>query len=182
MRTEKITSVTVGNPALRRLYESAFPREEQIPYDDLISLLDTMPIDFTAYYDGDTFVGLTLVLNRPDFNWGWYFAVQESLRGQGYGQRILSVLKKQYAARPLVIDIESPWQQDCPNQEQRLRRYGFYRRNGFRDTPTFKSFDGIDFTIMLLGEGTFTQQDYDDIIHDLRMCWTSAPQEKNQNY
>lgn len=52
-----------------------------------------MPIDFMAYYDEDVFVGLTMVLNRKDFNWGWYFAVREELRGKGYGQHILTALK-----------------------------------------------------------------------------------------
>lgn len=179
MNTIKITSDNVNDLKLRSLYETAFPKEEQIPYDDLKRLLKTMPIDFTAYYDDDTFIGLTMILNRPDFNWGWYFAVQEELRGKGYGQQILSSLKEQYADRPLVIDIESPRQEDAPNKEQRLRRYEFYKRNGFKDTPTFKSFEGIDYTIMLLGEGVFTQKDYDDIINDLRKFWQKAPKEDN---
>jgi len=177
MRTIKITSANADNGPLRHLYENAFPKEEQIPYDDLKHLLDTMPIDFSAYYDGDVFVGLTMVLNRDDFNWGWYFAVEESLRGRGYGQQILSALISQYANRPLVIDIESPLQQDCSNKEQRLRRYGFYKRNGFRDTPTAKHFEGIDYTILLLGDGQFTQNDYDKIINVLRKFWANIPKE-----
>lgn len=179
MNAIKITSENIDNRQLRGLYETAFPKEEQIPYDELKRLLKTMPIDFTAYYDGETFVGFTMVLNRSNFNWGWYFAVREELRGRGYGQRILSSLIEQYADRRLVIDIESPRQEDAPNKEQRLRRHGFYKRNGFKDTPTFKSFQGIDYTIMLLGEGPFTQKDYDDIITDLRKFWERAPEEDN---
>ena len=72
MRTEKITAENVDNVQLKSLYESAFPKEERIPYDELKGLLGVMPIDFMAYYDEDVFVGLTMVLNRKDFNWGWY--------------------------------------------------------------------------------------------------------------
>lgn len=125
MRTEKITAENVDNVQLKKLYESAFPKEERIPYDELKGLLGVMPIDFMAYYDEDVFVGLTMVLNREDFNWGWYFAVREELRGRGYGQHILTALKAKYADRRLVIDIESPWQTDCNNKEQRCRRYEF---------------------------------------------------------
>lgn len=68
MRTEKITAENADNAEVRALYESAFPKEERIPYDDLKHLLGVMPIDFVTYYDGDRFVGLTMVLNRTDFN------------------------------------------------------------------------------------------------------------------
>ena len=59
MRTEKITAENVDNVQLKSLYESAFPKEERIPYDELKGLLGVMPIDFMAYYDEDVFVGLT---------------------------------------------------------------------------------------------------------------------------
>ena len=177
MRTERITADNVDNVELRLLYESAFPKEERIPYDELKRLLGVMPIDFMTYYDGDMFVGLTMVLNRTDFNWGWYFAVKEELRGRGYGQQILTALKAKYADRQLVIDIESPKQTNCNNIEQRCRRYEFYKRNGFRDTRTAKSFEGIDYTILLLGDGTFTQNDYDSIIDELRKFWKDIPKE-----
>ena len=177
MRTERITADNVDNAELRYLYESAFPKEERIPYDELKRLLGVMPIDFMTYYDGDMFVGLTMVLNRTDFNWGWYFAVREELRGIGYGQQILTALKAKYADRQLVIDIESPEQICCNNVEQRRRRYEFYKRNGFRDTQTAKSFEGIDYTILQLGDGTFTQSDYDSIIDELRKFWKDIPKE-----
>ena len=34
-----------------------------------------MPLDFTAYYDGEKFIGFTIVYPRKQFNWYWYFAV-----------------------------------------------------------------------------------------------------------
>ena len=67
--------------------------------------------------------------------------------------------------------MESPTQQPCDNIEQRKRRHAFYLRNGFRDTHIYRSFDGITYTIMMNGNGTFTQQDYDDILADLQRFW-----------
>ena len=52
MIIEKPINKTNATEQLRRLYETAFPQEEQIPWDDLMQLIDTMPLDFTAYYDG----------------------------------------------------------------------------------------------------------------------------------
>ena len=62
---------------IRLLYETAFPQEEQIPWDDLVRLIDEMHLDFTAYYDNDILIGFTIVYPRPSFNWYWYFAVKE---------------------------------------------------------------------------------------------------------
>ena len=174
-----INSGNADNEELRRLYETAFPEQEQIPYDDLIELLDKMDIDYTAYYDDDMLVGLTMVLRLPRYNWAWYFAVRDDLRGRGYGQGILSmVLEKYRNDHPFIMDIESPYQPDAPNPEQRRRRHAFYVRNGFKDTPTSRTWDGLTFTILTHSDEPFTQQDYDDIIAALRAVWEKMPGEQ----
>ena len=176
LRTRAIISSNADDVELRRLYETAFPVQEQIPYDDLIHLLDAMDIDYTVYYDDDAFVGLTMVLHLPRYNWGWYFAVREDLRGKGYGQEILSsVLSKYRTERPFIIDIESPLQLDAPNPEQRRRRHAFYLRNGMKDTGTSRTWDGLTFTILTNSDEPFTQQDYDDIVAALRAMWENMP-------
>ena len=165
------------NEEVRRLYETAFPKEEQIPWKDLMRLMKTMSPDFTVYYEDENLVGLTIVYPRSQFNWFWYFAVPEELRGQGVGQRILTQLIEKYKGKSNILDMESP-EQVCENSEQRKRRHAFYLRNGFRDTGVGKSFKGIDYTIMMNGEGTFTQHDYDLIIDELRSYWDAMPKEE----
>ena len=165
-----------ANEDVRRLYESAFPKEEQIPWKDLMRLMKTMSLDFTVYYEDGNLVGLTIVYPRKQFNWFWYFAVPEELRGQGIGQRILTQLIEKYGGQSNILDMESP-EQVCENSEQRKRRHAFYLRNGFRDTGVGKSFKGIDYTIMMIGEGTFTQHDYDLIIDELHSFWKAMPKE-----
>lgn len=155
---------------IRALYETAFPVEEQIPWEDLMRLIEVMPLDFTAYYDGETFIGFTIVYPRKSFHWFWYFAVREEVRGQGYGQQILTSLLEQNRDEAIILDMESP-EQPCDNVEQRRRRHSFYLRNGFRDTNVCRTFDGITYTIMMKGHGTFTMQDYDAIIRELQQFW-----------
>ena len=171
-----INSGNANDKRLRQLYETAFPVQEQIPYEDIIDLLDVMDIDYTAYYDGEDLVGFTMVLRLPRYNWGWYFAVKESLRGKGIGQNILSmVLDRYHGQRPFVIDIESPLQPDAQNPEQRRRRHAFYKRNGLKDTPTSRTYEGITYTIMTNSDEPFTQLDYDDIVDALRSAWQNMP-------
>ena len=69
----------------------------------------------------------------------------------------------------------------CDNREQRRRRHAFYLRNGFRDTGVGKSFDGVDMTILMNGEGTFTLQDYEEVLGELRSFWEAMPEESNRS-
>ena len=169
MRERQITAAT-ADEKIKQLYETAFPKDEQIPWDDLMRLIEEMPLDFTAYYDGETFIGFTIVYPRKQFNWYWYFAVQEELRGKGYGQQILTLLIEKYKGQTCVLDMESPTQV-CENIEQRRRRHAFYLRNGFRDTNVYRTYNDITMTIMMRGEGTFTMQDWDDIVDELKKYW-----------
>ena len=155
---------------IKQLYETAFPKDEQIPWDDLMRLVGEMSLDFTAYYEGEEFIGFTIVYPRKSFNWFWYFAVREELRGKGYGQQILTQLIERYKGQPFVLDMESTTQV-CDNLAQRKRRQAFYLRNGFRDTHVYRTYNDIIMTIMMSGEGTFTMQDWDDIIHELQQFW-----------
>ena len=180
---------------IMQLYETAFPEDEQIPWDDLVRLVGEMPLDFTAYYDGEAFDGFTIVYprksfnrrtkqgqsgtcssyalqgeGRPKVNWFWYFAVREELRGKGFSQQILTQLIERYKGQPFALDMESTTQV-CDNLEQRKRRQAFYLRNGFRDTNVYRTYNDITMTIMMRGEGTFTMQDWDDLIHELQQFW-----------
>lgn len=176
-----VTTITKSNASreLKLLYETAFPPEEQIPWDDLMVLVEKMPLNFTAYYEGETLLGLFIVYPRESFNWFWYFAVPEGLRGKGVGQKILSSVIEKYKDCSNILDMESP-EQVCNNQAVRRRRHAFYRRNGFRDTGIGRSYGGVDYTIMMMGDGTFTMQDYDEIVAELRHHWTNMPKPEEE--
>lgn len=171
MTEKKITSKDKDDKELAALYHEAFPEAEQLPWPDLMRLTDEMPLDFTAYYDGGVFVGFTIVYSHKWYNWFWYFAVSGKLRGKGFGQRILRQLIDRYHDRTIILDMETPDQADAENKEQRLRRLAFYERNGFRDTHTHRTYAGIEYTIMMIGEGDFTDKAYDEIIADMMSFW-----------
>ncbi|MBO7418221.1 MAG: GNAT family N-acetyltransferase [Bacteroidaceae bacterium] len=168
--TEIQIESTDTDKQIKQLYQTAFPEDEQIPWDDLMRLVEEMPLNFTAYYDREVFIGFTIVYPRESFNWFWYFAVREELRGKGYGQRILTLLIERYKGQTTVLDMESPTQV-CENIEQRKRRHNFYLRNGFRDTNVYRNYNDITMTIMMNGPGTFTLQDWDNITNELKRFW-----------
>ena len=131
MTVKQITAAT-ADEKIKLLYETAFPEDEQIPWKDLMRLIEEMPLDFTAYYDGEEFIGFTIVYprnsfnrrtkqgqsgtcssyalqggGRPKVNWFWYFAVSKELRGKGYGQKILTQMIEHYKGQSFVLDMES---------------------------------------------------------------------------
>ena len=170
MIQKQITAANV-NEQIKQLYQTAFPVNEQIPWDDLVRLIGEMHLDFTAYSEDDNFIGCTIVYPRTSFNWYWYFAVRPELRGQGIGQQILTTLLEKYKGQSCVLDMESP-RQECDNKEQRQRRHAFYLRNGFRDTNVYRCWDDLEMTIMMIGPGEFTLQNWDEIVGELRKYWT----------
>lgn len=171
----KITAVDGNDPKIRSLYQTAFPKKEHMSWKSLKEYIKDWKFDVTTYYEGDVFIGFTIVYPRQPFYWVWYFAVREDIRGQGYGQSVLSEFLEKYKGKTVIIDIESP-EQVCNNMETRHRRHAFYLRNGFRDTGVEFSEKGIDYTFMVIGEGTFTREDYDDIINEFG--WLSYITEK----
>ncbi len=172
MKTKRMTTANANNEEqLKLLYQSSFPENEQIPWNDLVRLIDQMHLDFTVYYEDEKFIGFTILFPHKKFNWFWYFAVIPELRGQGKGQKILTYLIEKYKGKNIVLDMESP-RQKCDNLEQRKRRHAFYLRNGFRDTNHYRKFGDIEMTIMITGDAVFTMQNWNNIVAELRKFWT----------
>ena len=70
MIQKQITTANANDGQFKLLYEKAFPKEEQIPWDDLVRLIGEMHLDFTAYYDGEEFIGFTIVGELRKY-WTW---------------------------------------------------------------------------------------------------------------
>ena len=179
LRTIEINSGNIDDDELRRLYESALPADEKIPYDKLIHLLNYLDTDFKAYYEGEILVGMTIVYRLPNYNFGVYFAVREDLRGKGYGQKILSALLEKYrSGHPFILITESPMQKDAPNPELRKRRHNFYLRNGFRDTGVYYTDESGTFNVMSNSQRPFTQQDFEKMSGEFQPAFEKCTENK----
>lgn len=115
----------------KRLYLQAFPREERLPWWVLRLNARRKDIDLTAWLDGDRFCGFTYSVTEDTLHFLLFFAVEEQLRGNGYGSRILSALRAEHDTVVLNVELLDS---KAENYRQRKLRFDFYQKNGFHDT------------------------------------------------
>lgn len=118
---------------VKALYYRAFPKYEQEAWRRLMVKQLFRRADFLVFYDQDQFVGFSYIIHHHGIHYVLYLAVNDQIRSQGYGSRILEWLKNRFAPDILVLDIEQP-DNTAVNNRQRLRRLRFYLQNGFEPT------------------------------------------------
>lgn len=118
----------------KALYYAAFPREERIPWSILWWNTKRKDLYFTAYLDGTVFCGFTIAVQLDGLYYVLFFAVDETLRGKGYGSQILGQLRDEYGTLGLNIEPLDP---TAENYAQRQKRFAFYQKNGFLDTEHY---------------------------------------------
>ena len=127
---------------LRRLYLSAFPKIERHRVMELFSASTKDSAEFLRFSDNGEFIGLAYMIVRGSVAFLLYLAVDESKRNNGYGSAILEAIRNRYQGKDIVLLIES-LHEECDNMDIRVRRKGFYLRNGFHDTGLIQtSFGG----------------------------------------
>ena len=115
---------------LKELYKKAFPENERKPFDLVLENEKKGITDILAIED-DVFKGLVITIKKNDLVLVDYFAVDESMRGQGTGAEALKLIREKYKGCRVFLEIELPGEQ-YDNNEQRTRRKAFYLRNGLK--------------------------------------------------
>ena len=149
----------------KALYYRAFPKNERRSFPELAEnrLGGT---EVFCFYDEDTFVGMACLLNSPSISHIIYLAVDESLRGHGYGSKALELLHHRKAGKKIMVDIEIPEEQ-AANAGQRKMRKKFYLRAGYQETPVKYEWRHENYEILSFG-GQITEEEYDGFWEDLR--------------
>ena len=131
--TQKTFRVAPDKAQIQTLYRTAFPKEEQLPWWVLRLAAASGRSELTAYYADGRFCAMTFSATAGDVFYVMFFAVEESLRGQGYGSAVLAHLKQTNPDKTILLNVEIP-EAAAPNYAQRLQRMAFYRKNGFVDS------------------------------------------------
>ena len=92
---------------VKQLYMRAFPKYEREPWTWLLVKSKYQRADFMAFYDQKQFVGFAYVIHSHGMHYILYLAVNDQIRSQGYGTRIINELRRLYPKDSLALDVES---------------------------------------------------------------------------
>ncbi len=152
---------------LKKIYHEAFPINEQIPLDDLLSkkLGDINTYVFTYK---NSFVGFCSTIAYENIVYLLYFAMSSKYRNRGFGSQALELIKKHHESKVLLADIEKE-DYDSTNKLQRIKRKKFYLRSGFVDTTITYIQRNVEFMILSYG-GTVTEE-------EINKLWSNVSKE-----
>lgn len=144
---------------IEKLYQSAFPDKERRPLEPLLCD-DTGHGEVIAFYDGSVFCGFACLLNCEDISHIIYFAIEDTLRGKGYGTAAISAMAEIKKGKRILVDIEAENEQE-PNNAQRHKRKQFYLRNGFCETEVNYRWRKESYEILSHGGRVSTEEFWD---------------------
>ncbi len=110
------------------LYESSFPVLERRDEKEQSRIMKNPAYRFDLITDKNGLVGIMLYWETESFVYLEHFAILPELRCKGKATAALGILKSQ-SQKSIVLEIEPP----C--DDTTIRRYNFYRRNGFVMNP-----------------------------------------------
>ena len=149
------------------LFESAFPPEERPPFF-VLRLRARRCTDWWVIQSGGQNAGFFYVIRDERLAYLFFFAVDEQFRGQGIGSEALRQLLSLYQRQTFFLAVEPP-DETADNYAMRIRRIGFYRRNGLH--PLDQWVREGDVVYSLLGVGNrIESEDY----HRLINAWRSS--------
>jgi len=145
-----------------QLYQRAFPRDERAPFSLLERKANQGKGQMLVAKDGDTLVGFAYVISDAEVAYLFYFAVEDAVRGQGYGTAILKALQAEFAGKRLFLAREQ-LDPKADNYDQRVKRRNFYLHAGFEDQPSHIKEAGVVYDVMSMG-GAVKPEEYDRLM------------------
>lgn len=160
LRAEHIKKSMADYEHIIEIYKNSFPKIEQFPVWLLRILSHLKGINSIAFYDGNNLCGFSYFLVNEKTVFILFLAVNDKVRSKGYGSQIIAWLKENYPNREIFLDAEKP-DENAENNNQRIKRIGFYQKNGIFDTNHSFSYDGVTFEI-LCTDKNFSEEDYSE--------------------
>lgn len=118
---------------LNEINEEAFPDDERVELPEMFRVCDLTNGEVLGWYAAEELIGYAMMNLNEKCAYLNYFAIKQSERSKGYGQKILQMLQEKYAGLQLIIDFEV-MDEKAENYEIRKRRKAFYLRGGMQET------------------------------------------------
>ena len=158
MRSAPVALIGRESREVKKLYQSAFSREDRMPFWLMVLLAKRKDTVFTSFYDGDTFCGFAYLATALQVTFLMFLAVEPALQSRGYGSAILEHMESLRPGGKTIVSIER-CDEHAGDDAQRLRRRQFYERNGYQRTGYFIDLGGKEQEI-LMKNGAFDREEF----------------------
>lgn len=155
-------SSVYGN--VKKLYHTAFPADEQVPFWFLMLRARRDHVDFYSVFDENKWVGFVYMIGYRDITYVYYLAISDKERGSGYGSKILKTITKKCSGRRIILIIE-PVDKKAGNYEERVKRKKFYEKNGFRNLNYTVVEKNVVYQAFGYGQAV-SKEEYNSVIRD----------------
>lgn len=143
-------------PAARQVYDAYmmrdFPDNERKPFSSIEQMTQAGHYRCLGFYEGEKLAAYAFLCDgeKGEFSLLDYFAVEASLRGQGYGQRAMALLREYCGdCSGLIVESEDPaYAGTQKDRDIRLRRISFYKKCGLRLTGAHGWIYGVDYSLL----------------------------------
>ncbi len=135
---------------IKKLYKHAFPKWERKPFWLMLKKQKIGITDIFYLEKNNKFCGLASTILYKNIVLLAYFAIDESMRGLGYGSEALLELQKYYKDKDFILEIEST-KIPSENYNERIRRKNFYKRNGITETGIGVNLFGVEMEVLSRG-------------------------------
>ncbi len=132
-----------------------FPKNEVKPLSRITELYEKqLYFAYSLYGDDHALLAYAFLYAAPNSDYLLldYFAVLKSMRGEGLGTKVLSLLSTEIETHfsGLIIEAENPvFAETAEEKEIRIRRIQFYERNGFERTKILCRLFGVEYCILV---------------------------------
>lgn len=125
----KVKNTNQLSEQVLKLYQTSFPTQEQIPLELFRQLLASKKTSIDEFYDDNNFIGFIMYSNMQNYIYLAYFAIDPHVRSKGYGSKILQEFINKHKQSIIAFGIEQVTDFN-DNNDQKTRRYNFYKKNG----------------------------------------------------
>lgn len=153
-------------PLFKALYADSFPVFEQRTEVQQIAAFEKQHYHLELYYEEDLFLGFIAWWSYGTYIYIEHYAIHVSLRGQGYGSRILQSF---IASHPAIILLEI----DPIVDEKSAARLRFYQKCGFYENdyphthPPYREGYHAHPLLVLTTQRSITPAEYQQFVADL---------------
>ena len=148
----RLLSLTECEQIYKERMVKDFPADELKPLASIVRMVQEGFYKTWGFYENDSLAAYAFLCDDTEAHFSLldYYAVNASLRGRGYGQEALSLLRKQYENYAgLIIESENPdFAKDEEDGNIRKRRIHFYEKCGLTVSGVRGRAFGVEYKIL----------------------------------